>query len=511
MAEPVIQIKQLCKTFNNVNVLQDVDLDFYGGEVHALLGENGAGKSTVVNILGGMIKANGGSVSLRGTEANIGNPQQARALGMNIIYQEPNLFEHYSVGENILCCTILDKGNLSAKIFDQVNKKQLISRAQKIIDDMGFDLDAAKPVGKLNYAQKRMVEMVRAFAMDSDIIIMDEPTASITQKEKEILFNNMTRLKVKGVAIVFVTQLLEDVLRIADRVSILRDGKKQSTVTIQEFKAYQSEKVIRMISGEDYRNRYPKLNTITSKTVFEVKDVNSAPLHDINFSLHRGEILGITGLVGSGRSLLAKCIFGYIPLSTGRVFVNQKEVRINSPYDAMRNSIAYIPDDRAKYGIFKNMNIRENLAATHVPFLRGLFINWTEQNQMMTEYLGKIEVKMHNITDNISTLSEGNKQKVMLLKWFTKNASIFIFDEPTAGIDTTTKVDIYNLMADLLRKGASIILLSSDLNELLGLSDRILIMSQGTIIKQLTSKDVQIKEIYEYVVDKRPGDIIPHG
>ncbi len=497
MREALLELKGIRKILNNVAVLDNVDLVVKKGEVHVILGENGAGKSTLVNVLAGIYQANGGSIFVNGKKVTINNTQQAYALGISIVFQEINLFDHYSIGENLLTSAILNKKRLRSNIFSRINKKQLIERAQRILDELGFELDASVKVGMLNFAQKRMVEIARAFSMKADIIIMDEPTSSITQKEKNVLFSNFRKLKKKGVSIILVTQLLQDVISVADTVTILRDGVMKATISIDEFEA---EKVIKLMSGEDFRNRYPKLNTLTNKVVFEARNINSKILTDINLKRHKGEILGITGLVGSGRSLLAKYIFGYEKFREGSILINHKEIRIKSPVDAMKNGIAYIPDDRAKYGVFKNMSVNENLISNHIPFLRNFIINWREQRDTVADYLEMLDIKINNPMDSISILSEGNKQKVMLLKWLTKDANIFIFDEPTAGIDTTSKVDIYNLMADVLRKGASIILLTSDINELLGLSDRILVMNKGAIIKRLESKDTSLEEVYEYLV-----------
>jgi ribose transport system ATP-binding protein len=497
MPEIVLELKNINKTFNNVKVLDDINLEIEKGEVHVILGENGAGKSTLVNILGGLIKPNGGTIYYKGKKVTINNPKQAFMMGMNIVFQEVNLFDHYTIGENLLSHTFLNKKGIKNQIFKGIGKKRLIEDAQKILDEFGFDLKSSTKVRMLNHAEKRMIEIARALAIDADVIILDEPTSSITQKEKNILFKSLNDLKKKGVSIILVTQLLQDVIDVADRITVLRDGINKATVSIDKF---ESEKVIKLMSGEDYRNRYPKLNTLNDKVIFEARSKKPDNEKDINFKLHKGEILGIAGLVGSGRSLLAKKIFGYVSFDESDIFINGKKVKINSPVDAMKNGIAYIPDDRATYGVFKNMNIRENLISNHIPFLHKFFINWGEQNRIMTSYLDKIEIKMYSVMDNISILSEGNKQKVMLLKWLTKNANIFIFDEPTAGIDTTSKVDIYNLMADLLMKGASIILLSSDINELLGLSDRILIMHKGSIVERVNSKEISIEQLYQYLV-----------
>jgi len=497
MQEVVLELKGIRKIFNKVVALDDVDLVVKKGEVHVILGENGAGKSTLVNVLGGVFQANSGSIFINSKKVTIHNTQQAFALGIYIVFQETNLFDHYSIGENLFIGTILNKRGLRYSIFSRINTKRLIERAQRVLDELGFELDASVKVGKLNFAQKRMVEIARAFSTEARIIVMDEPTSSISQKEKDILYHNFNVLKKRGVSIILVTQLLQDVISVADNITILRDGVKQATFSKDEF---ETEKVIKWMSGEDYRNRYPKLNTLTNKVVFETKNLNSKILTDINIKLHKGEILGITGLVGSGRSSLAKYIFGYEKFREGSILINQKEVNIKSPSVAMKYGIAYIPDDRAKYGVFKNMSILDNLLSNQIPFLRNILISWSEQRDTLDGHLEMLDIKASSTMDSIEILSEGNKQKVMLLKWLSKDANIFIFDEPTAGIDTTSKVDIYNLMADLLRKGASIILLTSDINELLGLSDRILIMNKGAIIKTLESKDTSIEEIYEYLV-----------
>lgn len=494
MADKALEVIGIRKAFNHNIVLDSVDFALEKGEVHAILGENGAGKSTLVKILAGMYPKDSGHIQVQGKDVAITSIDSAKQLGVNVVFQQHNLMKHFSVAENIFSDRIIQKNRLK-NLFLLVRTQNIYKECQTLLDMLGFNISASTPVMNLNLAQKRMVEIAKAVFLQSKIIIMDEPTSAISSLEVETLFKQIKSLKEKGISIIYVSQKMEDIIRVADRVSVLRDGQMRGTITLSHF---ERKNLINMMSGEDFKNRYPKLFTLKERTVLQAEDVYTEHLSDINFRLHQGEILGFSGLVGGGKSELGKTIFGVSPLKNGRFFVNRKPVEIKSPRDAIRSGIAYIPDDREAYGLFGNMSVSANVMATHLVRSKDLLIGMKREEDMAREHLDKIEIKMNDIHDEVSILSGGNQQKVMLLKWLTTDANIFIFDEPTQGIDIATKVDIYNLMTDLMRKGASIILLSSDLNELLGMCDRVLVLFGGRIVKEVESKNTSYKELVEY-------------
>jgi len=500
MAKTVLQIKNLSKSFNGNIVLDNINIDIYQGKVHSILGENGAGKSTLVNILAGIYTQDSGNIFIKGEKVSINNSEQSKNLGINIIFQEHNLFDDFTIAENLFSDQFIRGKKSFHQMFDFISLKKITEESQNILDKLDFNLNSDTLVMNLNLAQKRMVEIARAVLMESDIIIMDEPTSAISEKETGTLFEQIKSLKNKGITIIYVSQRLEDILKISDTVTILRDGQIKSTFPLENFDI---DNVVKMMSGEDFSNRYPKLNTASEKVVFEAKYIYTQNLNGVSFELKKGEVLGFSGLIGSGRSELAKTIFGAILKQSGSFFKNKKQIHIKSPLDAIKNGIVYIPDDRRQYGLFYDKSVGENIIAPHIPLSKQLLLKGDEDEEMLAEYLEKVEVKIHNIKDKVSTLSGGNQQKIMLLKWFTTDADVFIFDEPTAGIDIASKVDVYNLMADVLRKGASIILLSSDINELMGICDRIMILHDGNIIKEFSVENAKIEDVYEYTIGSK--------
>lgn len=497
MESKVLEIFGIRKSFNNNVVLDNVDFSLKKGEVHAILGENGAGKSTLVKILAGMYQKDAGRIEVYGKAVEINSIEKSKRLGINVIFQQHNLMEHFSIAENIFSDRVIQK-NRFKNLFSFISIHNITKESQKVLNSLGFKLNAKTPVMNLNLAQKRMAEIAKAVFLQSDIIIMDEPTSAISNVEVELLFAQIKKLKKKGISIIYVSQKMEDIIRIADRVSVLRDGKLRGTISISH---YDRQRLLSLMCGEDFNNRYPKLITVREKTVLQVEHLHSTHLNDISFKLRQGEILGFSGLVGAGKSELGKTIFGVNPLESGALYINSKPVTIESPRDAIQNGIVYIPDDRSSYGLFKNMSVSENVMATHLVTSKDLLIGMKPEEAVYKEHLDKIEIQMNDIHDKVSILSGGNQQKVMLLKWLTTDANIFIFDEPTQGIDIATKVDIYNLMTDLMRKGTSIILLSSDLNELLGMCDRIMVLFDGKIVKEVQRDDATYKELVEYTAN----------
>ncbi len=486
---PALEMRHISKAFPGVVALDDVSLTVGESEIHALLGENGAGKSTLMKILAGAQPKDGGEILLNGQAVTIDSPQKAMELGISIIYQEFNLVPYLSVGENIYLGR-----EPRAVIPGFVDFRKLYADAQAVIDNLGVKIDARTPVNRLSIAQQQMVEIAKATSRKSKIIVMDEPSATLTAHELVALFRLMRQLKSEGVAIVYISHRLEEINEVCDRATIMRDGKWVAT---EDVKNLTREDIIRLMVGRELKDAIPKVAAEQGQVALAVKNLNrTGVLHNISFEVKQGEVLGIAGLVGAGRTETARAIFGADPIDSGTIEVFGKPVKIKSPQDAIKYGIGLVTEDRKQQGLVLGMAVRENTTLANLGALANLgFINGREERKVAEKYRSDLGVKTPHIEQAVQNLSGGNQQKVVLAKWLYTGSKILIFDEPTRGIDVGAKSEIYKLMNALAAQGVAIIMISSELPEVMGMSDRILVMHEGRITGELNRAEATQEKI----------------
>lgn len=488
-AAPVLEMRGIAKAYPGVVALHSVDFSVRPGEVHALIGENGAGKSTLMKILAGADTKDSGQIFIDGKESHIDTPQEAMRLGVSIIYQEFNLVPYMNAAENIFL------GREPASVVPGlIDFGRMYSDAEKIIDELGVALDVRTPMNHLSVAQQQMVEIAKATSRKSRIIAMDEPSATLTDHELENLFGLIRRLKAEGVSIIYISHRLEEIFEIADRVTVLRDGELVATKDIAETNRAD---IIRMMVGRELSDSIPKIAAEARDVALEVRNLNRAGvLHDINFQVRSGEILGIAGLVGAGRTEVARAIFGADPIDSGQIIMNGKPVTIHSPRRAISLGVGLVSEDRKALGLVLGMAVRENISLANLGVLSRLgFIKRRKEREIAESYVKDVLIKTPSIEQAVQNLSGGNQQKVVLAKWLFTKSKVLIFDEPTRGIDVGAKTEIYQLMNRLAAQGVAIIMISSELPEVIGMSDRILVMHDGRIAGELSGKDATQERI----------------
>lgn len=477
MDEPILKMKGISKEFPGVKALNSVDFELYPGEIHALMGENGAGKSTLMKILSGVYPATSGKIIMNGEEVTISNPSDAQNLGISIIHQEFNLFPNLTAAENIY---INQKSTVNK--FGKINWKKIYNDAQDLIRSIGADFDVRKEVQYLSVHSHQVIEIAKALSLNAKVLIMDEPSAALPEDEVQKMFNVVRKLKNNGVAIVYVSHRMKEILEIADKVTVLRDGKK---VTTDYMKETSQDQIISNMIGRNVDNLYPeKITRHTTETVLKLDNLDLTKKHRVSFELKKGEILGIFGLVGSGTNTLAKRIFG-LKTGTESITVNGKQVKVRNPRDAMKLGIAYLPPNRHAQGIIKELSIQDNMT---LPILKELSkmlqINEIEEKELANSYIDQLNIKTPSSKQSVNLLSGGNQQKVVLGKWLATEPGIFIMEEPTRGVDVGAKSEIYQIIDELSKEGLSIILISTEMPELLGMSDRILVMNEGKLVSE---------------------------
>ncbi|MDH7602057.1 MAG: sugar ABC transporter ATP-binding protein [Armatimonadota bacterium] len=486
---PVLEMRGITKTYPGVKALDGVDFEVLPGEVHALVGENGAGKSTLMKILAGADIKDSGRIIIDGKEVHIASPQEAMRLGISIIYQEFNLVPYMSAAENIF----LGREPMTA-IPGVVDFKRMYAEAERLISELGVRLDVRVPVNQLSVAQQQMVEIAKATSRNARIIAMDEPSATLTEHELENLFALIRRLKADGVSIIYISHRLDEIFRIADRVTVLRDGKLVATKPVAETSR---EELIRMMVGRELKDTIPKTEVQPGDVVLEVRGLTrEGVIRDISFSVRRGEILGIAGLVGAGRTEVARAIFGADPIDSGEILLEGKPVTIRSPKDAIRLGIGLVTEDRKALGLILGMAVRENVTIANLdPLSRFGFISRRKEQEVANRYVEDLMIRTPSIEQAVQNLSGGTQQKVVLAKWLFTQSKVLIFDEPTRGIDVGAKTEIYQLMNRLAEQGVAIIMISSELPEILGMSDRILVMHEGEIAGELSREEATQEKI----------------
>jgi ribose transport system ATP-binding protein len=482
-------MRGITKRYPGVTALDNVDFEVMPGEVHALVGENGAGKSTLMKILAGADVKDSGQILIGGEEVHITTPQEAMRLGISIIYQEFNLVPYMNAAENIF----LGREPMS-KVPGIVDFRRMYAEAERVISELGVRLDVRVPVNQLSVAQQQMVEIAKATSRSARIIAMDEPSATLTEHELENLFSLIRRLRADGVSIIYISHRLDEIFRIADRVTVLRDGKFIATKPVSETSR---EEIIRMMVGRELKDTIPKKEVAHGDVVLEVKGLNrSGVIHDISFAVRRGEILGIAGLVGAGRTEVARAIFGADPIDSGEILLEGKPVTIRSPKDAIRLGIGLMTEDRKALGLILGMAVRENVTLANLdPLSRLGFVSRRKEQEVTNRFVEDLMIKTPSIEQAVQNLSGGTQQKVVLAKWLFTQSKVLIFDEPTRGIDVGAKTEIYQLMNRLAEQGVGIIMISSELPEILGMSDRILVMHDGRIVGELSREEATQEKI----------------
>jgi ABC-type sugar transport system ATPase subunit len=474
VAGPVIEMRGIAKRFPGVQALQNVSLDLRRGEVHAIVGENGAGKSTLMKILAGVYLADDGEVLLRGQPMSFANPREAIQAGISTIHQELNLIPNLTVGENIMLTREPIKGRF-------VDDRALYAQAERALRDLEIDLPARALVSDLTVAKQQMVEIAKALSLEADVVIMDEPTSSLTERETDVLFEIIKRLTVRGVAILYISHRMEEIFSIADRVTVLRDGHLVATTSITEVTP---PALISMMVGRELTSLYPDKHGEIGSPLLEVRNLKPrGSTGTVSFTLHRGEILGFAGLVGAGRTEVMRAIFGADPTEGGEIMLEGQPIRISSPADAIGLGLAFVTEDRKQQGLVLGMTVRENISMVALPKLSGSgFIDQVAETQLARASIPRFDIRTPSMEQEVVNLSGGNQQKVVLAKWLAIKPKLLILDEPTRGIDVAAKAEIHNLIAQLAAEGIGILLVSSELPEVLGMSDRVLVMREGRIM-----------------------------
>lgn len=490
----ILEIKELTKEFPGVKALDRVSLTLKRGTVHSLMGENGAGKSTLMKCLFGIYREDGGEIIFEGEKISYQNTKQALEAGVAMVQQELHQADDRSVMDNVW----LGRYPMKYKVF--VDHQKMYDDTKKIFDRLNINIDPLETIGKLSVSEKQMVEIAKAVSYNAKIIVFDEPTSSLTDAEIEKLFNIIFELREQGVGIIYISHKMDEIMKISDEITVLRDGKYISTDSVDNITI---NEIIRRMVGRPLTNMYPeKTNVPTEEITMEVQNLTATHtrlVDDVSFKVRKGEILGVAGLVGSGRSEVVETIFGIREKLTGDIFVNGELVDNKSPKDAIENKIALITEERRANGIFGILDLVENTAvASYKNYRSGPFVSQTKMITDTQSNIIKFDVRTPGIHAKIQNLSGGNQQKVIIGRWLNTNPDILIMDEPTRGIDVGAKFEIYQIMIDLAKEGKSIIMISSEMPELIGVSDRIMVMSGGKVAKVLNTKDTNQEEIMEY-------------
>jgi len=486
-----LQIHHVSKTFPGVKALQDIDLEVQRGEIHALIGENGAGKSTLIKILSGVYQPDpGAEIVIEGKKCNQLTPLVALKKGIVVIYQDFSLFPNESVAENIAITTDIEKGTKF------LSWKKIRSSAKSALERLGVELDLDAPLGSLSVAKQQLVAIARALTFDAKLLIMDEPTSALSKSEVEQLFAIMRNLRDSGISILFVSHKLDELMAISDRFTVLRDGKYLGTFNGDEL---DNDILISLMVGRKIEYTiYPKRDCRGAGKVLELKDFNkSGNFKDVSFHLYKGEILGITGLVGAGRTEVLKAIYGINPQDSGQLYLEGNKITVRSAEDAVRHGIAYMPENRLSEGLVLRKTMAENISVTVVDKLatRSGLVDRNRQSELVTKWIQELNIKPPYPDMLASKLSGGNQQRVVLAKWLASNPKVLLVDEPTNGIDVGAKTEIHKLLRDLAESGISIILVSSELPEILAIADRILVMRRGRIVGEFNGENATQEEI----------------
>jgi rhamnose transport system ATP-binding protein len=496
----VLRATDVTKAYAGVQALRRASLDVRAGEVHALVGENGAGKSTLIKILTGAVQADSGEIELGGETLSRLTPATAKALGIAAIYQQPALFGELTVAENIAL------GLERAGQFGRVDWRARHERARALLARVGARIDPEAEAAELSMPQQQLVEIARALGADARVLILDEPTASLSTEDTDNLFRVVRELREQGVAMIYISHRLEELPVIADRVTVLRDG---TTITTRALADVNREQLIQLMVGRELSAVFPKRTVPLGDTVLELRHVgcSASGVHDVNLSVRAGEIVGLSGLVGAGRSELARTIFGLTPADAGEIMVRGRAARIASPREAIAHGIAYVPEDRRRHGVVLEMPVSENVTLAALGTIsRFGALDFRRERELASEYATRLGVKTASIRSLVATLSGGNQQKVALGRWLLTKPTLLILDEPTQGIDVGAKSEIHSLMGQLAAEGVAILMISSELPEILGMSDRIAVMHGGTIVSILDRAEATPERVLARALGERTSE-----
>jgi rhamnose transport system ATP-binding protein len=485
----LLKLEGVNKSYAGVHALKSASFELRPGEVHALIGENGAGKSTLIKIITGAVAADDGEMALNGEPVNFVTPREAKLLGISAIYQQPTLFPELTVAENIAF------GHEKFSLFGAVNWKRRQERAKELLGQVGARIDPDAYAGDLSMPQQQLVEIARALGEDAKILILDEPTASLSEEDAQNLFRLIRELRAKGVGMIYISHRLEELPAIADRVTVLRDG---NIIETRQMADVDRNELIRLMVGRELSAVFPKEEVAPGEVVAELKNFGctAAGLHGVDLEIRAGEIIGLAGLVGAGRTELARAIFGLDTADEGTLILNGKPVRFRAPAEAIEHGVAYLPEDRRKHGVILDFPISSNITLASLRlFTKKSGLNFQKEKETAAEFTRKLGVKTPSIFSAVSTLSGGNQQKVALSRWLVKTPRLLILDEPTQGIDVGAKSEIHTLMNGLAAQGVAILMISSELSEILGMSDRIAVMHNGRMVKILDRSEANQQNI----------------
>lgn len=489
MTDDILRFENVRKEYPGVTALNDVNLSLKKGEIHALVGENGAGKSTLIKLLTGAIERTAGKIFYQGNELKANNPIKSLEKNIIPVYQELNMIPTLSVCDNIFY------GHEQTKSI-RLDKKAMRDKTKELLKEVGLNISPKTKARELSVGNQQLVEIAKALIKEVEVLILDEPTASLTEIEKENLFQIIRDFQNKGISIIYISHRLDEVLELADRITVLRNGE---VIDTQPADAYTKEELIQKMVGQTLsRNKHGVENTLQKEKILELKNVHTEKVKNISFHLFKGEILGIAGLMGSGRTELAEAIFGVDPKTRGELLINGEVKDIQSPKDAVDEHIAFITEDRKSLGLMLDLSVLENVtyASLHSVTKNGR-INKEEEKWIVEEMLEKLNVKYASLDEKVGNLSGGNQQKIVIAKWLLTNASILIFDEPTRGIDVGAKEEIYRILRNLAKEGKSILLISSENEEIMNLTDRVLVMSNGEIAAEYQSENINADALFK--------------
>ncbi|WP_257351104.1 sugar ABC transporter ATP-binding protein [Pseudalkalibacillus decolorationis] len=488
---PIVEMKNIHKSFFHVEVLKGVDFSLYPGEIHALMGENGAGKSTLMKILTGIHKSDEGEIDYKGEKVTYTSPKDAEKDGIAVIHQELNIIPYLSVAENMFLGKELKHGP-----FGLLKNKEMNKKSQEYLNRLGITIDSIKPAGELSVGQQQMIEIARAIAADTEVLIMDEPTAALTDREIDTLFKVMNQLRKDGVAIIYISHRMEEIFKICDRITVLRDGQSIGT---KETLTTDFEEIVKMMVGRELGERFPKRTSTIGENRFVVDNLSHEGIFEnITFNVRKGEILGVAGLMGAGRTEIMETIFGARKKSGGRISLDGKELTIRKPHHAIKAGIGFITEDRKDEGLILGLSVRENLVIPNLKtFSKTGIVKEKKEKQWTEEMILKLRIKTSGPEQEVKSLSGGNQQKVVFGKWLGIEPKLLILDEPTRGVDVGAKKEIYSIMNELTERGFSIIMVSSELPEILGMSDRVMVIHEGKVTAIIDREDANQEKIME--------------
>ncbi len=483
--DEILQLSHVSKTFPGVRALEDISFDLKRGEVHCLCGENGAGKSTLIKVLSGAHQPDEGSRILFDGKEVVLSPRDAHQMGIHTIYQEHIVFPDLNITENIFSGAEITR-------FGLMHRKEMRRQTAEVLGYLKSDLTPGMRMSDLTSGQQKIVEIAKALVFESNVIILDEPTASFSAKEIDTVLDIVKQLKKDGIGIIYISHHLDEVFEVGDRATVLRDGRRVSTHNIAGLSR---DRLIKDMVGRDPSTFYEREHFERGDVIFEARHLSGNGVHDISFDLHRGEVLGVAGMVGSGRSELLELLFGSAPITHGEILINGEPVRQTSPKSAIRNKMCFITEDRQETGLLMSKNIGENVAVANMVNTENFIAPPAKDVETGKKYIELLNIKAPNAQTRVVNLSGGNQQKVVLGKWFNTRGEIYLFDEPSHGVDVGSKQEIYKLMVDLLKQGKTILMVSSDMPEVISMSDRVIVFKQGEIAGELTGEDINEENI----------------